>query len=260
MSMNFKNKTILITGGSSGIGLACARSFAELGAKLILIARREDKLKILASELKKEYSTETLILGLDVSDRLSVEQKLKNLPEAWLSIDVLVNSAGLALGREKTQEGSLDDWNTMIDVNIKGLLNVTHVLLPRMVQIDRGHVINIGSISGRQTYVGGAVYCATKHAVKAFSDALRCDLNGTQVRVSCVDPGMVETEFSLVRFKGNSDRSEEVYAGFEALRAEDIADAVVYCASRPPRVTIQDMLVMPTAQASVTLLHRTDSK
>lgn len=256
MSIHFNNKTVFISGASSGIGYASAQLFAEAGARLILLARREDKLRSLAAELKSEYNTQSLIFAADVCDRRAIEQICAGLTAPWSEIDVLINNAGLALGKDKVQMALLDDWEKMIDTNIKGLLYLTHALLPNMLKRNQGHIINMGSVSGRQVYIGGAVYCATKHAVKAFNDALRLDLSGKAIRVSCIDPGMVETEFSQVRFKGDIARSEQEYIGVQVLRPADIADALFYCASRPAHVNIQDILITPTAQASASLVHR----
>lgn len=256
MSINFNNKTVFISGASSGIGLACAHLFAKAGARLILLARREDKLLNLATQLKSEYNAQSLIFAVDICKHSAVEKICAGLTAPWSEIDVLINNAGLALGKDKVQAAVLEDWEKMIDTNIKGLLYLTHALLPNMLKRNQGHIINLGSISGRQVYIGGAVYCATKHAVKAFSDALRLDLSGNAIRVSCIEPGMVETEFSQVRFKGDTTRSKQEYSGIQALTPEDIADAIFYCASRPAHVNIQDILITPTAQASASLVHR----
>lgn len=256
MPTNFKNKTIFISGASSGIGYACAQLFAQAGARLILLARREDKLRQLAAQLKSKYNTDSLIFAADICDHPAVEKICASLSSPWSEIDILINNAGLALGKDKVQTALIEDWEKMIDTNIKGLLYLTHALLPKMLQRNQGHIINLGSISGRQVYMGGAVYCATKHAVKAFSDALRLDLSGYALRVSCIEPGMVETEFSQVRFKGDMARSLQEYSGLNPLTPQDIADAIFYCASRPAHVNIQDILITPTAQASVSLIHR----
>ncbi|MCD6045889.1 MAG: short-chain alcohol dehydrogenase of unknown specificity [Gammaproteobacteria bacterium] len=256
MSINFNNKTVFISGASSGIGYAAAHLFARAGARLLLLARREDKLRYLAAQLKSEYNTQSLIFAADICDHNAVKKICAGLTSPWSDIDVLINNAGLALGKDKVQTALVEDWEKMIDTNLKGLLYLTHALLPNMLKRNQGHIINLGSIAGRQVYAGGAVYCATKHAVKAFNDALRWDLNGSAIRVSCVEPGMVETEFSQVRFKGDVARSAQEYIGIEVLTPEDIADAIFYCASRPAHVNIQDILITPTAQASVALVHR----
>jgi NADP-dependent 3-hydroxy acid dehydrogenase YdfG len=230
---------------------------AESGARLILIARRKDRLDALAATLKQSYQTESYLIELDVSDHPAVKHCLDNLPEEWRAIDILLNNAGSAQGLNLLQEGDIDDWEKMIDVNIKGLLYMTRYILPNMIKRDFGHVINIGSIAGRQTYPRGNVYSATKYAVRALTESLRLDLSGSQVRVSSVDPGLVNTEFSAVRFKGDTAKANNVYANMTPLSAEDIADAVCYCASRPPHVNISEILIMPTMQAAATVVHRT---
>lgn len=253
---DLKGKTVFVTGASSGIGLACARAFAAEGARILMCARRDERLKRLADELGKEYGSESHYFRLDVRDRQAVERAVSGLPAAWKAVDVLVNNAGLSRGLSKLHEGGVEDWEEMIDTNVKGLLYVSRAVIPSMVERGSGHIINIGSIAGYEVYPGGNVYCATKFAVRALSQGLRLDLNGTPIRVSEVAPGMVETEFSLVRFHGDSGRAAKVYQGLEPLRAEDIAEAAVWCATRPPHVNISTVIVMPTAQASTTLVHR----
>lgn len=253
---SLKNKVVLITGASSGIGKSCARAFAGTGARLILAARRLPRLNELAAELKRKQGEDILLLGLDVRDQPAVEGAVNGLPAEWAAIEVLVNNAGLSRGLDKIHEGKLDDWEEMIDANIKGLLYVSRAVIPGMVKRGQGHVINIGSIAGHEVYPGGNVYCATKFAVRALSKGMRIDLNGTPIRVSEVAPGMVETEFSLIRFRGDKERAGKVYQGLTPLSPDDIADAVVYCATRPPHVNISEMLVLPTAQASTTIVHR----
>jgi len=248
--------TVLITGASSGIGMSCAVKFAEAGARLILVARRKERLTSLAARLKKLHGTETLIIRLDVRDRRAVVKKLSKLPGEWRNVDVLVNNAGLSRGLEKLYVGSFEDWEEMLDTNVKGLLYVSRAVIPGMLERGRGHIINIGSIAGHEVYPGGNVYCATKFAVRALSKGLRLDLNGTPIRVSEVAPGMVETEFSLVRFHGDAERAAKVYQGLTPLGPDDIADAAVWCATRPPHVNVSEVVVMPTAQASATLVHR----
>ncbi len=248
--------TVMITGASSGIGRACARTFARAGCRLVLAARRAEQLTRLAAELRSELATEALALELDVRDRSAVEQAISELPAAWAEIDVLVNNAGLSRGLERLPAGLPSDWEEMLDTNVKGLLWVTRAVLPGMVARDRGHVINIGSISGHQVYAGGAVYCASKHAVAAITQGLRLDLLGTRVRVSSVDPGLVETDFSLVRFHGDRERAEPVYRQYPPLQADDVAECVLFCASRPPHVAIMDLVVMPQDQASVYAAHK----
>ncbi len=250
------DKIVLITGASSGIGEACAREFARAGARLIITARRREKLHQLAQDLELEYDAEVLPLPLDVTRRADVENSLETLPESWSEVDILVNNAGMARGVAKLHEADPDGWEEMIDTNIKGLLYLSRVLIPGMVKRGRGHVINIGSIAGHQVYPGGNVYCATKHAVNALSQGMSIDLLGTGVRVSSVDPGLVETEFSLVRFEGDRQKATAVYEGLESLKGVDIAEAVLFCATRPSHVNIADMVVFPTAQVSAHLVHR----
>lgn len=249
-------QTVLITGASSGIGASCARAFAAAGARLILAARRRDRLEALASDLQTDHNTDLHLLELDVRDRAQVETNLGTLPADWANVDILINNAGLSRGLEKLHEGSVEDWEEMIDTNLKGLLYVTRTLLPGMVQRGKGHVINLGSIAGHQTYPNGNVYCATKAAVRALSEGIKMDLLGTPIRVSSIDPGLVETEFSNVRFHGDGDRAKQVYQGMTPLTPDDIADIVLFCATRPPHVNIGELLVVPTDQSSSTLVHR----
>lgn len=244
--------TVLVTGASSGIGRACAQAFAAAGARLVLCARRRERLAALAEEL----DTDTYHIELDVRERAAVERTLGQLPEAWRDIDVLVNNAGLAAGLGPLQEGDPDDWDRMLDTNVRGLLNVTRAVVPAMVARGRGHVVNIGSVAGRETYPGGAVYCASKAAVDRITRGLRMDLLGSGVKVSTVDPGLVDTEFSLVRFHGDSERATDVYAGMDPLTADDVADAVVWVVDRPAHVQVSDMVLLPTAQASATRVAR----
>lgn len=248
--------TVLITGASSGIGAAAARSFAAAGARLLLAARRADRLETLSSELAERHGTTSHLVALDVRDPGVVTRMLEDLPAEWAEIDVLVNNAGLSRGLEKVHEGNIRDWDEMVDTNVKGLLYVTRAVVPGMVARGAGHVINIGSIAGHEVYPGGAVYCATKHAVGAITRGLRIDLLGTSVRVTTIDPGMVETEFSLVRFHGDADRAARVYDRVQPLTAEDVADAILYAATRPAHVNVDEILLMATAQASATLVHR----
>ena len=253
---SLKDRVVFITGASSGIGRSCVRAFAGTGARLILASRRLKRLEELAVELKRKPGEDILLLAVDVRDQPAVEGAVNGLPAEWGTIDVLVNNAGLSRGLDKLHEGKLDDWEEMIDVNIKGLLYVSRGVIPGMVKRGRGHVINIGSIAGHEVYPGGNVYCATKFAVDALSKGMRLDLSGTGLRVSQVSPGMVETEFSLVRFRGDTERAGKVYKGLTPLSPDDIAEAVVYCATRPLHVNISEMIVMPTDQASTTLVHR----
>lgn len=246
------DKTVLITGASSGIGQACARAFAAAGSRLVLAARRRDRLDALASEL----DTEVLPLALDVRDRAAVEAAMEGLPEEWAAIDVLVNNAGLAAGWGPVVENDPSDWDRMIDTNVRGLFDVTRVVARGMVARGSGHVINVGSIAGLMPYANGAVYCATKAAVDAFTKALRMDLLGTGVRVSSIDPGLVETEFSIVRFGGDRDRAAQVYRGLEPLTADDVAEAVVWMADRPKHVTAAQLVLLSSDQASATMVSR----
>jgi serine 3-dehydrogenase len=251
-----KDQIVLITGASSGIGAACAQTFAAAGARLILTARRFDRLKQLAAELEQQFQTSSYLLECDVSDSAAVTTALEGLPDDWASIDVLINNAGLSRGLDKLHQANLQDWEEMIDTNIKGLLYVTRAIVPGMVSRNHGHVVNIGSIAGHQTYPGGNVYCATKAAVRALSEGLKMDLLGTPIRVSSVDPGMVETEFSQVRFHGDHERASTVYQGVTPLTPADIAEIVLFCVTRPPHVNISDLIVLATAQASATMVYR----
>jgi 3-hydroxy acid dehydrogenase / malonic semialdehyde reductase len=251
-----QNQLVCVTGASSGIGAACAQRFAQAGARLLLVARRRERLAVMASQFQQDYGTQTHLLELDVRDRTNVQFQLANLPTEWASIDVLVNNAGLSRGLDRFHEANLDDWEEMIDTNLKGLLYVTRALLPGMVARQRGHVINIGSTAGHQTYPKGNVYCATKIAVRALTEGLKLDLLGTPIRVSTVDPGLVETEFSQVRFHGDTDKAKSVYANLTPLTAADVADVVIFCASRPAHVNINEVVLMPVDQASPAFVHR----
>lgn len=254
--MTLKNKIVLITGASAGIGEACAREFAAAGAKLVLTARRGDRLEKLAAELNKAYGAEVKNLVFDIRDRSAVTKALQSLDAPWTEIDVLVNNAGLGKGLEKFHDGNIDNWETMIDTNIKGLLYVSRAVIPGMVARRRGHIINIGSIAGHEVYPNGNIYCATKHAVTAITKGMRLDLLDTPIRVTTVDPGLVETEFSLVRFDGDAARARKSYENMQALTGKDIADVVVFAATRPPHVQIAEVIVFPTCQASTTHVHR----
>lgn len=256
---DLRGKTILITGASSGIGAACAEAFATHGARLLLCARRVDRLAEVADRIHSNGSVDLYTFAVDVRNAAEVEQAMRDLPSEWRSVDVLVNNAGLARGFGKLHEGEQSDWDEMIDTNVKGLLYVTRAVTPGMVERGHGHIIQVGSIAGHAVYPGGAVYCASKYAVNAISQGLKMDLHGTGVRVSTVDPGMVQTEFSFVRFHGDGARAEAVYAGMIPLSAEDIADAVVFCATRPPHVNINQIIMMPTDQSSATLVYRNDT-
>lgn len=255
--MSLKHKIIFISGASSGIGEACAHTFAEAGAKLILAARRSDRLKTLSNSLQQSFGTESYLIELDVRDRIQVEAAIQQLPAEWQFIDVLINNAGLSRGLDKLYEGDIQDWEEMIDTNVKGLLYLTRTVVPGMVDRNQGHIINIGSIAGHQTYPKGNVYCGTKAAVRAISEGLKQDLLGTPVRVSSVDPGLVETEFSDVRFHGDTEQAKAVYETTVPLQAQDIADVVLFCATRPAHVNLSEILALPTAQSGATLVHRT---
>ena len=250
-----KGKTILITGATSGIGEACARKFAVMGSNLILNGRNMDKLERLKHELTA-LGIEILTLPFDVRDRQAMHQALDSLQGQWKAIDVLINNAGLVLGMDKEHEGSLDEWDVVIDTNIKALPAMTRMVVPGMVERGCGHVINIGSIAGDAAYAGGSVYCATKAAVKALSDGLRIDLVDTPLRVTNIKPGMVETNFSVIRFRGDQQKADAVYEGIQPLTGDDIADVVYYAASAPAHVQIAEVLVMPTYQATGTICHR----
>jgi NADP-dependent 3-hydroxy acid dehydrogenase YdfG len=249
-------RTVVVTGASSGIGEGCAHVFAAAGDRLVLVARREDRLAALAATLADAHGTETLTVALDVRDRDAVRAALGALPDGWRDVDVLVNSAGLAAGLEKFQDADPDDWDRMLETNVRGVLSVTRALLPGMIERRAGHVINIGSIAGRAAYPNGSVYCASKAALDRITSGMRMDLLGTGVRVSTVDPGMVETEFSVVRFHGDADRAAQVYAGLQPLTAHDVAEAVAWVADRPAHVVVADMLLLPLAQAGSGLVHR----
>jgi 3-hydroxy acid dehydrogenase/malonic semialdehyde reductase len=251
------NSLVFITGASSGIGRSCAHKFAEAGAKLILVARRKERLEKLAVEFKKQFKIDSYVDALDVRDRHAVTKFIRKLPVEWQNIDILINNAGLSRGLQKLHEGQFEDWEEMIDTNVKGLLYVSRTVLPGMVERRKGTIINIGSIAGHDVYPGGNVYCATKHAVDALTKGMRMDLVDTPIRVCTIDPGLVETEFSEVRFHGDRERAKKTYQNMTPLTPEDIADAVFYAATRPAHVQIAELIIMPTAQASTTLVHRT---
>ncbi|HEV2620438.1 MAG TPA: SDR family NAD(P)-dependent oxidoreductase [Acidobacteriaceae bacterium] len=249
-------KVVLITGASSGIGRATAFAFARQGVRLLLCARRLELLYQMEGELVKAGAGAVLLFRLDVREREAVEAAIGSLPEEWRAIEVLVNNAGLSRGLNKIYEDDPDDWDEMIDTNVKGLLYVTRAVVPGMVARASGHVINIGSVAGYITYANGAVYCATKAAEKAISEGLKIDLMGTAVRVTSVDPGMVETEFSQVRFHGDEERAAKVYQGITALQAEDVADAILWAATRPDHVNVHNILITSIDQANSTVVHR----
>lgn len=245
----------MITGATSGIGEACARKFAEGGYDLILTGRNVEKLKTV-EEQARQRGADVLPLVFDVRDRKAATSAVESLQGKWAVIDVLINNAGLALGLDKEYEGNLDDWETMIDTNIKGLLTMTRLVVPRMVERNKGHVINIGSVAGDAAYAGGNVYCATKAAVKAITDGLRIDVAHTAVRVTNVKPGLVETNFSVIRFHGSQERADNVYKGIQPLTGDDIADVTFYAANAPEHVQIAEVLVLATHQANGTVIDR----
>ena len=249
------NKVVMITGATSGIGMACARKFAENGDRLILTGRNEDRLADIKKELVAQ-GADVLTLAFDVRDREKASQAVKTLPAEWQEIDVLVNNAGLALGLEPEYEGNLDEWETMIDTNVKGLLTMTCLVVPGMVQRNSGHIINVGSVAGDAAYAGGNVYCATKAAVKALTDGLRIDVAHTAIRVTNLKPGLVETNFSNIRFHGDSERAANVYKGVKPLTGDDIADVAVYASNAPAHVQIAEVLILATHQASGSVIVR----
>lgn len=249
------NKVVLITGATSGIGLGCARKFAANGDRLILTGRNEQRLAEISDELTGKGS-QVLTLAFDVRDREAARKAVESLPTEWQEIDVLVNNAGLALGLEPEYEGNPDDWETMIDTNIKGLLTMTRLVVPGMVARNSGHIINVGSVAGDAAYAGGNVYCATKAAVKALSDGLRIDVANTAVRVTNLKPGLVETNFSNIRFHGDEQRAATVYKGIKPLTGDDIADVAVYAANAPEHVQIAEVLILATHQASGSVIVR----
>jgi hypothetical protein len=243
------NRIVLVTGATAGIGLSTARIFAKNGFDVIITGRRNERLNELEKELLK-YGSRVLSLNFDVRDLKQVESTLGTLPKDWKEIDILVNNAGLAVGLGHIDAGVVDDWERMIDTNIKGLLYVTRTISPGMTERGRGHIINIGSIAGKEAYENGNVYCATKHAVDALSKGMRIDLLHNGIKVTNIAPGLVDTEFSIVRFKGDSDKAEVPYKGLKPLTGDDIADTIYYCATLPAHVNINDVVIMPTAQAS----------
>lgn len=249
-------KTVLITGATSGIGEAAAKIFAKNGCRLILTGRREDRLTDFSNKLIAEFGIEILPLVFDVRQLEAVQQAVNHLPESWKAIDILINNAGLAVGLNTIQDGVIDDWERMIDTNIKGLLYVTRCFAPLMIARNSGHIINIGSIAGKEVYANGNVYCATKHAVDALTKAMRIDMVKHGIKVTQIAPGAVETEFSIVRFKGDKGAADNVYKGFTPLSATDIADAIYYVTSLPAHVCINDLVITPTAQASATNIFK----
>jgi NADP-dependent 3-hydroxy acid dehydrogenase YdfG len=248
------NTTAFITGATSGIGKATAELFAKNKIRLILCGRRAERLQELQKELSKQ--TEVTTLQFDVSKREEVTKALKSLPEKFKQVDILINNAGNAHGLSSIQEGNLDDWDAMLDINVKGLLYVSKAIIPQMIDRNNGFIVNIGSIAGKDVYPNGNVYCASKFAVNALNKSMRLDLNQHKIRVAGIHPGLVETEFSEVRFKGDQERAKNVYTGYKALQAEDIADIIYFVVTRPYHVNIEDLVVYPTAQASATILNK----
>ncbi|MGI0105004.1 SDR family NAD(P)-dependent oxidoreductase [Salinimicrobium sp. TIG7-5_MAKvit] len=248
------NKTALVTGASSGIGKATAKALAGAGYRLVICGRRKEALETLKNELSGK--TEVHILQFDVRDKEKVKEAIQSLPQDFETIDVLINNAGNAHGLDPIQTGNIEDWDAMIDINVKGLLYVSREIIPQMVERGAGDIINIGSLAGKEVYPNGNVYSASKHAVDAINQGMRIDLNGKGIRVGAINPGLVETNFSEVRFKGDSERAKSVYTGFNALKPEDIAEIVAFVVTRPPHVNIADLLVLPTAQATSTIVHK----
>lgn len=251
-----EKKIVLITGASSGIGEGCARKFAMNGYRLILNGRNVEKLNAVKKELLEKYGADVYLLPFDVRDRQAARTALESLPEEWKAVDILVNNAGLVIGVDKEHEGNLDEWDIVIDTNVKALLAMTRLVVPGMVERGRGHVINMGSIAGDYAYPGGSVYCACKAAVKALSDGLRIDLVDTPIRVTNIKPGLVETNFSVVRFRGNREAADNVYKGIRPLTGDDIAEVVYFAAAVPEHIQIAEVLVMPANQATGTIVSR----
>ncbi len=250
------HKIVLITGASSGIGEAAAVACAKNGARVIICARTQAKLDALQTRLEQDYCASVYQLVLDVTNRDAVTKALTTLPAPWNEIDILINNAGLALGLATIQEGDLDDWDRMLDTNVKGLLYVSHFILKGMVARNRGHVINIGSTSAYSVYSGGVVYCASKFAVRAISEGMKMDVHETKIRITEIDPGMVDTAFSVVRFKGDTQRADQVYQGFDALKSKDIAEAILYAVSAPQHVDVRQIVITPTAQTATGMVLR----
>ncbi len=249
-------KIVFITGASSGIGEGCSRKFAGNGYKVIINGRNIEKLTAVRNALETEYNAEVYMLPFDVRDRQAAVSAIESLPEDWKNIDILINNAGLVIGLDKEYEGNLDEWDIMIDTNIRALIAMTRIIVPGMVERGRGHVINIGSIAGDYAYPGGSVYCACKAAVKALSDGLRIDLVDTPVRVTNIKPGLVETNFSVIRFRGDKDKADNVYKGIKPLNGDDVAEVVYFAASVPEHIQVAEVLVMPTNQATGTIVYR----
>ncbi|HCN37880.1 MAG TPA: NAD(P)-dependent oxidoreductase [Bacteroidetes bacterium] len=254
--MKLKNKTVLITGATSGIGEATALTFAKQNCNLIITGRRKERLTELKKLIESKYKVHVATLNFDIRKFSEVRKAFNSLPSGFRNIDILINNAGLSRGLNKLQDGVLEDWEEMIDTNVKGLLYVTKEVLKIMLKNNSGHIINIGSIAGHEVYPAGNVYCASKHAVDALTKGLRMDLNGTDIRVSTIDPGLVETEFSIVRFRGDKKRAKKVYEGLKPLSPEDVADAILYAASRPQNIVVAEMILLPSAQAHSMIVNR----
>ena len=250
------NKTVLITGASSGIGEACAKKYAADGDRLILTGRRADRLNILKTKLEKDFSTEILALIFDVQDKKAVDKNLGTLPTEWQKIDLLINNAGLAAGKDSFENADINDWETMLNTNVHGLLYVSKQIIPLMIANKKGHIVNIGSIAGKEVYENGNVYCASKFAVDAISKSMRIDLLKHSIKVTCIHPGAVETEFSLVRFKGDKNKAAATYNGMVPLSGNDIADSIFYCTQLPDHVCINELVITPTQQANAYYTHR----
>lgn len=251
-----RKKIVFITGATAGFGKAIAYKFAQHGYDLIINGRREDRLRTIEKEVSEQYGTKVISLPFDVRDNDSVVKSINSLPHDWKTIDILVNNAGLASGLSTIQEGEIEDWNKMIDTNVKGLLYVSKMIMPMMIANKSGHIFNISSIAGKEAYYRGNIYCATKFAVDAITKSMRIDMLEHGIKVTSIDPGAAETEFSLVRFKGNTERAKSPYKGYEPLHAEDIADIVFFAATRPPHVVLNDIVVTPLAQANTTYIHK----
>ena len=253
---NLKKKVVFVTGASSGIGKATAEKFAALGANILICARRIDRIEKLANELHKKYKVKVFAFELDVRNFEDVQEAIKGLPKEWKKIEILVNNAGLSRGLNKIQDGVLEDWEEMIDTNVKGLLYVSKCVMPFMLKNNRGHIINLGSIAGREVYPAGNVYCASKFAVDAITKGMRIDLSGTGIKVSTVDPGLVNTEFGVVRYRGDKQRADSAYKGMTPLKGKDIAEVIEFVATRDENLLIADVIVFPKAQGSSTVVHR----
>jgi len=250
------NKIVLITGATSGIGRSCAYVFAKNKHDLIITGRREDRLHEISDDLKSKYGVNVFPLSFDIRNNEAVKHAVASIPSDWRNIEILINNAGLAVGLGTLQDGDIDDWERMIDTNVKGLLYISRAVLPLLVERNSGHVINIGSIAGKEVYPNGNVYCATKHAVDALNKAMRIDLVKHGIKVTQIAPGAIETEFSIVRFKGDKDKADSIYAGYQPLMPDDIANVAYYTTTLPPHVNINDLVIMPTAQASATVFNK----